>query len=78
MTADDGLRVLQPIDLSRPHPFTASGETGLNTVVWAAPAGERRGDMLVVDSTVLSALFGGDESLERFWRNLATAEARMP
>jgi hypothetical protein len=81
VTADDGsVRVLakQPIDLSRPHPFTASGETEFNAVVWAAPAGERRGDVLVVDSTVFSTLFGGDESLERFWRNLTTAEARMP
>jgi hypothetical protein len=31
----------------------------------------------VVDSTVFSTLFGGDESLERFWRNLATAEAMV-
>jgi hypothetical protein len=79
VTSDDAsVRVLarQPIDLSRPHPFTASGETEFNTIVWAAPAGERRGDVLVVDSTVFSTLFGGDESLERFWRNLATAALR--
>ena len=77
LTRDDGTaRVLarQPIDLSRPHPFTADGETEFNTLVWAPPAGERGGDVLVVDSTVFSTLFGGDESLERFWKNLALAK----
>jgi hypothetical protein len=29
--------------------------------------------VLVVDSTVFSTLFGNDESLERFWKNLAKA-----
>jgi hypothetical protein len=69
-----GVRVLarQPIDLSRPHPFTQSGETEFNALVWAPPSGDRAGDVLVVDSTVFSTLFGGDVSLERFWKNLAT------
>jgi hypothetical protein len=74
LTRDDGTaRVLarQPIDLSRPHPFTAGGETEFNALVWAPPSGERAGDVLVCDSTVFSTLFGGDASLERFWRNLA-------
>jgi hypothetical protein len=77
LTRDDGTaRVLarQPIDLSRPHPFTAGGETEFNTLVWAPPAGARAGDVLVVDSTVFSTLFGGDESLERFWKNIALAK----
>lgn len=76
VTADDGsVRVLarQPIDLSKPHPFTASGETEFNTLVWAPPAEDRRGDVLLANSTIFSTLFGGDESLERFWRNLAMA-----
>jgi hypothetical protein len=73
LTRDDGTaRVLarQAIDLSRPHPFTAGGETEFNTLVWAPPSGERAGDVLVVDSTVFSTLFGADESLERFWKNI--------
>jgi hypothetical protein len=76
VTRDDGsVRVLakQPVDTSKPHPFTAAGETEFNMLVWAPPAGERKGDVLVADSTIFSTLFGGDESLERFWRNLATA-----
>jgi hypothetical protein len=76
VTADDGsVHVLarQRIDLSRPHPFTASGEREFNAVLWAPPAGGRRGDVLVVDPTAFSTLAGGDESLERFWTNLATA-----
>ncbi len=35
------------------------------------PEGERAGDVLVVDSTVFSTLFGRNESLERFWKNIA-------
>jgi hypothetical protein len=63
----------QPIDLSRPHPFTNAGNKEFNALVWMAPGEGRAGDVLVVDSTVFSTLFGGDESLERFWRNVATA-----
>ncbi len=76
LTRDDGTaRVLakQPIDLSRPHPFTQGGETEFNILVWAPPSGDRAGDVLVCDSTVFSTLFGGDESLERFWKNIVTA-----
>ena len=64
----------QPIDLSRPHPFTNAGNKEFNTLVWMPPGDRRAGDVLVVDSTVFSTLFGSDESLERFWKNLATAE----
>jgi hypothetical protein len=76
ITRDDGTaRVLarQPIDPARPHPFTEAGNTEFNTLVWAPPKGDRAGDVLVCDSTVFSTLFGGDESLERFWKNLARA-----
>ncbi|WP_200939777.1 hypothetical protein [Brevundimonas sp. Root1279] len=76
LTRDDGTAVVlarQPVDLDRPHPFTAAGATEFNTLVWAPPRGDRKGDVLVCDSTVFSTLFGGDESLERFWRNIATA-----
>lgn len=64
----------QPIDLSRPHPFTNAGNKELNAFVWLPPAGRRGGDVLVVDSTVFSTLFGRDESLERFWKNIAAGD----
>ena len=77
VTAEDAraARVLgrQPIDLTRPHPFTNAGNKEFNAFVWLPAGGGRAGDVLVVDSTVFSTLFGRDESLERFWRNIATA-----
>ena len=68
-----GIRVLgqQPIDLERPHPFTAAGNTELNALLWMPPQGKRAGDILLVDSTHFTTLFGGTESLANFWRNLA-------
>ena len=39
------------------------------------PGGDRAGDVLVVDSTVFSTLFGSDESLTRFWKNIATRDS---
>jgi hypothetical protein len=65
----------QPIDLGRPHPFTNAGNEEFNTFLWMPPRGDRAGDVLVVDSTVFSTLFGRDESLERFWKNIATKGA---
>jgi len=69
------IRVLarQPIDTSRPHPFVEAGNREFNAFLWIPPGGDRAGDVLLADSTVFNTLFGGDESLERFWRNLATA-----
>lgn len=76
VTTDDdrAVRVLatQPIDLSRPHPFTQAGNTEFNALLWMPPGDGRAGDVLVADSTIFSTLFGADESLERFWKNLAT------
>lgn len=63
----------QPIDTSKPHPFTLAGNHEFNALVWMPPRGDRGGDVLVADSTIFSTLFGHDESLERFWRNIATA-----
>jgi hypothetical protein len=78
VTADNakGAHVLctQPIDLARPHPFTEAGNREFNSLVWLSPDGTRAGDVLVADSTVFSTLFGGTESLERFWKNLALAK----
>lgn len=61
----------QPIDLERPHPFTAMGNTELNCLLWMPPNEERAGDIVLVDSTNFTTLFGGDESLRHFWKNLA-------
>jgi hypothetical protein len=61
----------QPIDMSRPHPFLDAGNREFNMFLWMPPDGERAGDILLADSTIFTTLFGGDESLERFWKNLA-------
>lgn len=77
VTAEDSKHIhvlaTQPIDLARPHPFTESGNREFNSLVWLTPDGKRAGDVLVADSTIFSTLFGGTESLQRFWKNLATA-----
>ena len=61
----------QPIDLSRPHPFTETGNREFNSFLWMPPHGTRAGDILLADSTIFTTLFGGLESLENFWKNLA-------
>src|SRR2546421_4879983 len=61
----------QPIDLDRPHPFTAAGNKEFNCLLWIPPNEERAGDIVLVDSTNFTTLFGGTDSLENFWRNLA-------
>jgi hypothetical protein len=70
----DPVRVLarQPVELGRPHPFTAAGNREINVVLWMPPAGERAADIVLVDSTHFTTLFGATQSLERFWRNLAS------
>jgi hypothetical protein len=76
VTTDDAkaIRVLarQPIDMSRPHPYTKVGNHEFNMFLWMPPSGPRGGDILLADSTIFTTLFGGVESLENFWRNLAT------
>ena len=62
----------EPINRSKPHPFTNAGNPEFNALVWAPPAGDRGGDVLVADSTIFSTLFSSDESLAHFWKNLAT------
>jgi hypothetical protein len=61
----------QPIDMSHPHPFIEAGNREFNMFLWMPPTSERAGDILLADSTIFTTLFGGDESLERFWKNLA-------
>jgi hypothetical protein len=76
VTTDDpkAIHVLarQPIDMSKPHPFVEQGNTEFNMFLWMPACGERAGDILLADSTIFTTLFGGDESLERFWKNVAT------
>jgi hypothetical protein len=80
VTTDDNraIHVLarQPIDLARPHPFTEAGNKEFNMVLWMPPDGKRAGDVLLADSTIFSTLFGRDDSLERFWNNVATGGGR--
>ncbi|MEV4526658.1 hypothetical protein [Streptosporangium sp. NPDC049304] len=74
--APDVVHVLgrQPIDPSRPpHPFTEAGNTEFNMFLWMPPDGQRAGDVLLADSTIFSSLFGGDESLRTFWKNIVAA-----
>ncbi len=61
----------QLIDLDRPHPFTEAGNTEFNALLWMPPIDQRAGNILLVDSTNFTTLFGGTDSLENFWRNLA-------
>ena len=75
VTTDDAKSVhvlgRQPIDLDRPHPFTAAGNTEFNSCVWMPPKNERAGHILLTDLTIFTTLFGGTDSLETFWKNLA-------
>lgn len=75
LTNPDGKEVQvlarQPIDLERPHPFTDAGNREFNCLLWMPPNNRRPGDILLVDSTNFTTLFGGDESLKNFWKNLA-------
>src|SRR5215813_7948473 len=75
LTTDDTksvhLLARQPIDLDRPHPFTAAGNTEFNCLLWMPPNTQRAGDIVLVDSTNFTTLFGGTDSLENFWWNLA-------
>ena len=61
----------QPIDRERPHPFTAAGNSEFNCLLWMPPNQQRTGDIVLVNSTNFTTLFGGTDSLENFWRNLA-------
>jgi hypothetical protein len=70
---DGAVRVLtrQPVDLERPHPFTAEGNREFNSCLWLPPKAAREGHILMADSTIFTTLFGGTESLANFWRNVA-------
>ncbi len=76
VTTDDTkaihLLAQQPVDTSKAHPFIEAGNREFNMFLWMPPKGDRAGDILLADSTIFTTLFGGDESLEAFWKNLAT------
>ena len=69
-----GLRVLgrQKVDPNRPHPFTQAGNSEFNALIWMPPSGKRAGDIVLLDSTHFTTLFGGTDSLRNLWRNLVT------
>lgn len=73
--ASTSLRVLgrQLIDPNRPHPFTSAGNTEFNALIWMPPEGRRAGDIVLIDSTHFTTLFGGTDSLKNLWHNLANA-----
>ncbi|WP_336518448.1 hypothetical protein [Pollutibacter soli] len=62
----------QPIDMTNPHPFIEAGNTEFNMFLWMPPNEERAGHILLADSTIFTTLFGSDDSLDRFWKNIAT------
>ncbi|OBJ61822.1 hypothetical protein [Mycobacterium sp. 1423905.2] len=72
--ADKSVHVLgrQRVDPDRPHPFTEAGNVDFNALLWMPPSGQRAGDIVVLDSTNFTTLFGGTDSLKNLWRNLAT------
>ncbi len=76
LTNADGKQVQvlarQPIDLERPHPFTEAGNSEFNCLLWMPPIDRRPGDIVLVDLTNFTTLFGGEESLKNFWKNFAT------
>jgi hypothetical protein len=61
----------QPIEMERPHPFTAAGNREFNCLLWMPPENRRAGDIVLVDSTHFTTLFGVTDSLKNFWRNVA-------
>ena len=70
VTTDDTklIRVLarQPMDMTHPHPFTEAGNREFNSFLWMPPSGTRAGDILLVDLTIFTTLFGGTESPGQF------------
>ena len=60
----------QPINTTRPHPFTDAGNREFNAFLWLPPNGKRAGDVLIADATLWAYTFGGDSSLRRLWKNL--------
>ncbi len=59
----------------RPEPPASvhrRGQHRVQRVALDAPDGQRAGDIVLVDSTHFTTLFGGTDSLRNLWHNLAT------
>ncbi len=69
---DKTVKVLakQPINMTRPHPFTEAGNHEFNSFLWLPPNEKRAGNVLIADATLWSYTFGGESSLRRLWKNL--------
>jgi hypothetical protein len=65
----------QPIERERPHPFTAAGNAAFNCLAWMPPEKQRAGEIVLVDSTHFTTLFGATPSVQNFWRNIAAMKA---
>ena len=61
----------RPVEAPSVH---RSWQPGIQLVRLDASRGQRAGEILLADSTVFSTLFGADDSLKRFWKNLVTAK----
>lgn len=51
---------------------TDAGNTEFNSFIRMPPKDERAGSILLADSMIFTTLFGGTDSLENFWRTIAT------
>ena len=58
----------QPIDLDRPHPFTAAGNTEFNCLLWMPPKEQRAGNIVLADSTKFTTAVRRHGQPENFWR----------
>ena len=61
--------------MSRAHhgdPSVPRHQREFNMFLWMPPVGDRAGDIPLAVSTIFFTLFGKDESLERFWKTIAT------
>ena len=70
----ESIRVLakQPINpAASSHPFVEAGNHYFNALLWIPPSAPRGANIFVCDATLWSSAFGGVQSLEVFWRNLA-------
>ena len=60
----------QPVNMTRPHPFSDAGNREFNAFLWLPPKEKRSGDILIADATLWSFTFGGESSLRKLWKNL--------
>ncbi len=69
----------QLIDLDRPHPFTAAGNIGVQLLCFGCHVAIptiRAGDILLIDSTHFTTLFGGTDRPGRTFGEISLDEMR--